>query len=48
MRVVDLDWHYVNELSHHSGIIWAESNDEGVVFKTLLPQKQEVKSLVNN
>ncbi|HTM93630.1 MAG TPA: ATP-binding protein [Flavisolibacter sp.] len=35
-------------VEYHKGKIWAESNEEGAVFKILLPQKQGVYAVVNN
>ena len=35
-------------VEYHNGKIWAESNGEGAVFKILLPQKQEVNTVLNN
>jgi len=35
-------------VEHHHGRIWAESDEDGAVFKILLPQKQGVKTIVNN
>ena len=35
-------------VEYHHGSIWAESNGHGAAFKILLPQKQGVKTVVNN